>query len=547
MVIVDRTPAQLRAQWSADGLYDDLDLYRAFAQRVRQQPDMDAVVDDRGPISYRGLLTLANRFANLLDRHGIGTGDIVAVQLPNRRESCAFDYAIAAVGAVNLPIPINYGQHEVQNLLARSGASVYITIDQFRSADQLAVIEAIRDDLPELRAVLTFGMPRAGMVPIDDALADEWPTTWDARDIDPNAPVRISVTSGTEAFPKLVVNGHNAIGRPYEVLWGNCGITQGSRILLGSPLGSGMGQIVTGAILARLGATVIVMDLFSASAALQLTGRHRPTHWWLVPTMVQLMLADQAFPRTDTSSVEFVLCAGAQVPANLVRRLDAELGWRCLPVYGFVDGGLCATRTDDDLEARAETVGRPNPRTNEIRIVDSGGRQAAPGEVGEIASRGPFSPLCYLNSPELDDRYRMADGWVRSGDLGTMNEAGYLKIVGRVKDIVVRGGLNISPAEIEEQITAHPDVIQAVCVGYPDELMGERVCACLVLRTGAVAPTVESLGAFLSGRGLMKNKWPERVIAFDALPTNPTGKVLRRVLRQQVAEAAVAVPMTVHD
>lgn len=541
MAIVDRTPAAQRAAWSAAGLYDDLDVYRAFRRQVDQRPDQPAVIDDLGATTYAELLAMADRLASMLSTAGVGRGDIVAVQLPNRRESCAFDYAIAAVGAVNLPMPINFGRHDVRNLLTLSEAVAYVTIDRFQTFDHLGSIADLRPELPTLRTVFALGGTgrRPDVVSVDDALAPGRPTDWTPIAIHPDAPVRISVTSGTEAFPKLVVNGHNATGRPYEVLWGGVGIGPGTRILIGSPLGSGMGQIVTGAVLARLGATIVVMDLFTPAKGLALTERTRPEMWWLVPTMVQLMLADPTFATTDTSSIRTVVCAGSPVPPSLVRRLDTELGWTCVPTYGFVDGGLCSTTIEDSLDHRAETVGRPDPRVNEIRIAGPDGTPLPAGDQGEILCRGPFSPLSYLNSPELDERYRTADGWVRSGDLGVLDHQGYLHVTGRVKDVIVRGGMNISPAEIEGHLVGHPDIVAAACVGYPDEVMGERVCACLVVRSGAANPTVAAVGEYLTDHGLMRNKLPERVVVVEALPTSPVGKILKRVLREQLASAVV--------
>ena len=539
MPIIDRIPGATRRRWAADGLYDDLDLYTAFHRQVHQRADQPAVIDAHSTTTYAELLVMANRLANLLNDTGVSPGDVVAVQLPNRAVSCALDYAIAAVGAITLPIPTYYGREDLRSLLGRSGATAFITVEHARGIDHLAVIKTLRAELPGLRLVFSVD-GGTDVIRADDALAGGTADSWNPRPIDPDGPVRISVTSGTESFPKMVVNSHNAIGLPYQRLWGDCGIGGGTRVLLGPPLGSGMGQIVTAALLGRLGATVAVMDAFTAQAALRLTGQARPSHWWVVPTMVQLMLAHPDFPTTDISSVETVICAGSPVPANLVHTLHHEHGLCCTPMYGFVDGGLCSTRTDDDLATRADTVGRPNPSVNEMRLVDDSGRPLPPREVGEILSRGPFTPMCYLNAPELDDRYRLPDGWIRSGDLGMFDPNGCLSVVGRVKDVIVRGGLNISPAEIEELLTAHPDIVQAACVGYPDPIMGERVCAWLVIRVGADSPSVASIADYLLARGLAKTKLPERIEITDELPTNATGKILKRVLRDRHSPQAAS-------
>lgn len=539
MSIVDHTSSDMRKRWSEEGLYDDQDLYTAFRAQAEARPDQIAVIDDSGQVTYGELLAATNRLANMLSAAGVGPLDVVAVQLPNRWECCAFDYAIAAVGAICLPFPINYREQELSKLMIRSRATAYITEDGFRDFDNVGTIDRLRPDLPDLRHVFVLGY-RGGsdssFVAVDPALAGGESAEWAPRDVDPNLPSRIGVTSGTESFPKMIVNSHNCTGRPYATLWSACGIGPSSRVLLGSPLGSGMGQIVTSAVLARLGATVAVTAMFSSGAALRLTERARPTHWWLVPTMVELILADPEFAQFDISSVEYVVCAGSPVSGHLVRKLDRDYGLQCLPTYGFVDGGLCSTRADDSLDRRAETVGRPDERVNEIRIVDESGATVSTNETGEIWSRGPFSPLGYLNSPELNERYRAEEGgWARSGDLGVMDGAGYLRVVGRIKDIIVRGGMNISAGEVEEHLVTHPAIMQAACVGYPDALMGERMCAFVVLWAGAEEPSVAEMSRYLKERGLMANKAPERLIAIDAMPTNPTGKILKRSLRERLA------------
>jgi non-ribosomal peptide synthetase component E (peptide arylation enzyme) len=189
------------------------------------------------------------------------------------------------------------------------------------------------------------------------------------------------------------------------------------------------------------------------------------------------------------------------------------------------------TGWDDPPAKIAQTVGRPSPAMSEIRILDEDGADAPAGETGEVCARGPMSPLGYFNSPELDERYRFDGGWVRTGDLGFLDAEGYLHIAGRKKDIIVRGGFNISPAETEAGLCRHPAVAEAACVGYPDERLGERMCAFVVPAPGAEAPTLEDLAAFLLADGLARIKVPERLEIIDSMPLNPAGKILKRALR----------------
>jgi len=194
------------------------------------------------------------------------------------------------------------------------------------------------------------------------------------------------------------------------------------------------------------------------------------------------------------------------------------------------------TGWDDPPEKIGTTVGRPSPALSHIRIVDDGGRDLSAGMAGEVCARGPMSPLRYFNSPELDERYRFDGGWVRTGDLGVIDGEGYLRIVGRKKDIIVRGGYNISPAETEAALLTHPAIAEAACVAMPDERLGERMCAFLVLREGHSLPPLREIQEHLSRAGLASIKLPERLEAVDAMPLNPTGKILKRVLRDRIAE-----------
>jgi len=533
---VDLTPQDLRQSWRNLGYYDGLDLYGAFRSQACQHPSRAAVLDESGEISYETLLASVHRIANLLVAAGVQTGDIVAVQLPNSWLSCAVDFAIAALGAVCLPFPSHYRRREVAQLLGKSRAVAYIVASEFGGHNHREMAIGLRDQLPDLRAVLFHGTDTVGGYSIVDALSGQTAGDWNPRSIDPASPCRVFVTSGTEAAPKMVLYSHEALGRPFHTMQVAMGVNADSRMFAGVPLGSGMG-VQIGALLARHGATAVLTGAFKAGQALDIIEKHRPTHFYGVPTMVQMLLADPWFERTDTSSLQTIVSAGSSLPAHLARRLQEEHGWRSIAFYGCSDGASFNTGLDLSPERAAVVVGKADPRVSDLRVVGPDGTDKAAGAEGEIWARGPFSPWCYLNSPDLDAKYRDSDGWVKTGDLGVMDRDGYVSIVGRLKDIIIRGGFNISPVEIDDLLAGHPDIVHASCVGYEDERLGERVCAVLVLRDGAEMPTVQSLGEYLEGQGLSKYKLPERLLVLDKMPTNPVGKILKRTLREHVAQA----------
>ena len=280
-----------------------------------------------------------------------------------------------------------------------------------------------------------------------------------------------------------------------------------------------------------------VTAAFDPAGVIKLIERERITHMLAVPTMLAMMLATGSGD-ADLSSLRVVGSFGAAMSEDRVRATLATFGARFVNGYGCSDGAICMTGWDDPPEKIAHTVGRPSPAMSEIRILDDDGADLAVGEVGEVCARGPMSPLGYFESPELDDLYRFDGGWVRTGDLGYFDPEGYLHIAGRKKDIIVRGGYNISPAETEAGLCKHPAIAEAACVGYPDERLGERLCAFVTLVPGADAPTLEELGTFLEADGLARIKVPERLEVIDAMPLNPTGKILKRVLRARFDSGA---------
>ncbi|WP_370941999.1 class I adenylate-forming enzyme family protein [Amycolatopsis sp. cg5] len=506
--MTDLVPAALRQEWAARGHYAGRDIHDLFLGHVRAAPDRTAIIDDAGELTYAELDERVRRLAAGLHEAGIRAGEVVATQLPNGRDTCVADLAVAALGAVVLPFPIGRGSVEARSILTRSKAAAVLV-----TPETVPPFEGLRREIPGLRHVLTPDI--AGQ-------------TFPRIPTDPDGPARILVSSGSEAEPKLVAYSHNALA---------CGrgafirrlIPPGGelRALFLLPLASSFGSNGSTVTLARHGGTLVLQSKFDAEAALRLIGRARPTHLIGVPTMFRMLIGHPAFAITDTSSLRVVAPGGAQLDAPTAHACRDAFGCAVVNVYGSADGVNCHTALDDP-PSRITTAGRPNPAVAEIRIVDADLIPQPPGTIGEIVARGPMSPLCYVGDDTLNTRYRTPDGWVRTGDLGVFDAEGYLTVVGRLKDVVIRGGANISPAEVERAIAAHPAVRDVACTGLPDPLMGERLCAF------AVAPglTLAELGAFLDAHGLDRFKHPERLVLLDSLPLNPAGKVAKDVLRE---------------
>jgi acyl-CoA synthetase (AMP-forming)/AMP-acid ligase II len=338
------------------------------------------------------------------------------------------------------------------------------------------------------------------------------------------------VSSGSEAEPKMVAYSHHALagGRARYVRSLHPDPSVPPRHLVLVPLASSFGSLGTPVTLAALGGTLIVQSAFDPRQALRLVAEHRPTHLFGVPTMLRRIADLPPGPGEDTSSLRVVVSSGAALPEATARACRQRFDRPVVTVYGSSDGVNC--HTAGESRPPGDSVGTPDPAVARIRITGPDGSPLPTGRPGQIEARGPMTPMCYVNAPELDARYRTPDGWVRTGDLGRLDERGRLHVLGRLKRIVVRGGLNISLAEVERELGSHPAVAEAVCVPVPDPDLGERLCACVRPAPGAPAPALPDLTAHLLARGLARRKLPERLLVVAEMPLGPTGKICHRTL-----------------
>ncbi|MDT0301410.1 class I adenylate-forming enzyme family protein [Streptomonospora wellingtoniae] len=541
IVLTDLVPSRLRRAWVQEGYCPDVDLYTLFRRRVRDHPHRDAVVDAEGTLDYAALDARVRGIAGALSKAGFGPGDIVAVQLSDGWRAAAAELAVAAIGGVSLPYPAMRGRAGITALLRRSRASAVIAGDATGRTDPLAELARLRPEAPHLASVFSLGAgtgPRAGAVPLDAAAADGAGCDGPGTAVPPESPARILVTSGSESEPKMIAYSHNAFagGRTNYVAALHDGSVPMRNLVL-VPLASSYGSLGVPVTLAGLGGTLIVLERFDPAAALRAAAEHRPTHLFAVPTMLRRMAARPHRPDEDTSSLRTVVTSSAVLEAGVLDATRARFGRPVLTVYGSADGMNCHTPYGTSARPGGVT-GPPDPAAAEIRIVASDGLDAAPGVEGEIWARGPMSPLCYVNAPESDARYRSDDGWVRSGDRGRFEDDGALRVIDRIKRVVKRGGYSISPREVERRVAAHPAVAEAVCVPVPDEDLGERLCACVVQRAGAAPLALAELTVFLEDAvGLERVKLPEALLRLSEMPLGATGKVCHRTLAEWAASS----------
>lgn len=539
--IIDLVPHTLRRQWVQESLYPDRPVFELFYEKKEATPDKPAVLSRERTVTYSELYEQALRLAAGFRANGIMPGDVVAYQLSNHWLCSAIDLAAAALGAIVAPFPPGRGKLDIQSLLRRCDARAVIVPEVYADTALCEIIESLRPTLLSLRTLIVQGNRRDGWVTLDALLSHEPLALAQLPKVDPDSPVRLLVSSGTESEPKLVAYSHNALvgGRGRFLQRIN---PKGSEFcgLYLVPLGSSFGSTATFGVLCCLGGSLVVLPKFDVQDAIEAIEQFKPTFILGVPTMLQRIAAEPALAIADKSSLKGLIVGGSVIDEMTVRRCSNAFECGFISLYGSADGVNCHNLLSDPLEVAFNSVGSPNPAVCEIRIIDDDGQELPRGEIGEIRARGPLSPMQYVNAPDLDKKYRDEQGWVKTGDLGYINRQGHLVLAGRKKDIIIRGGANISPVQIEGLVTRHPDVVTVACVPVPDHDLGQRVCICVTLRAGARRFSLMEITDYLREQGLEVNKLPEYLRFYRSLPLTPAGKIDKRALTQDAA--AMVVP-----
>ena len=478
------------------------------------RPQAPAVYEPGGETSFAELLALARTWMGFLVASAVVPGEVVAVSLPNSTQYVAVEIAVPAVGAVLMPLAPSLGSYELESSLSRSGASL-VVLDAVTGES----VRPVAEHVPNVRVVVE-PQDMAGA----DAAGEPEPYPTQPSDI-----VQIALTSGTTGPPKLASLPAELKQLTFEGFTSRLAITSEDRVLPLSPVSQGVGEMCLYAL--RHGACLVMTgeSRFSPERALALARQSRATVLGGVPTMVRRLLHEPAI--SELEGVRVTAVAGAPMPPDLARAWEEATGSKMCGFYGAMDiGQLAVTSPDDPAEKRWTTVGRPHERA-EMMVCDAEGRAVPPGSTGEICMRGPLVQPRYW--AEGSTPYS-ADGWAHFGDLGFVDEDGFVHVIGRTKDIIIRGGNNINPHEVEGVLLDHPGIAEACVVGLADEDLGERPVACVVLREDE-AVSLEDLRQFLRARGIARYKWPEGLLIVDELPVGSTGKVIRPQVREKVS------------
>jgi acyl-coenzyme A synthetase/AMP-(fatty) acid ligase len=526
--------------WSTDTFHDLL------VRRVRENPDKVFATDGTQSLTFHELFDAGQRLAVGLHRQGLRRGDTAAVQLPNWVEFIQVLAALSRLGVIMVPIMPIYRREDVSYVLSNAGVRTVFTPAHFSKFGYLDMYLGLRRDHPDVTIVVA--RPDSTAQDVADAEADvftlralEADTDDDRAEQeldappDPDEPFVIVYTSGTTSRPKGCVHTFNTYCAGPRALVGPFGYTEADVQFGPSPIAHTTG-LVTSVLLPLLtGASTHVMAKWDPARGIDEIQRFGCTAAVTAPTFLHTLLSEYNAERHDLSTLRLWTCAGAPIPAAVVERASATLpNIKVLSLYGRSENLVTTTcSVTDDVSRALSSDGKAMPGA-EVKIVDADGNELPRGAEGDIAYRGPAHMIEYLANPEETAALFTKDAFSKSGDLGVMTEDGYVRVTGRTKDIVIRGGMNISVREIEEHLAHHPALQAFSVVGMPDERLGERVCCFVVTASGHDTPTAEDLREFLLKRGMPIQKTPERVVAVDALPMTATGKVLKHELRKDI-------------
>jgi len=521
-----------------------------FDRKAAEHADADAVVSCHQSLrmTYAELRTATDELARGLMALGVKHGDRVGIWSTNNIEWVIAQFATPKIGAILVNVNPAYRTAEASYALGQSGVSVLLTQVRHKTSDYVEMLREIRGSLPQLRSIVLIGDDELDQ-PLDGALRWSDLAEVAAPNVTPNAlrerlnltqfdePINIQYTSGTTGFPKgATLSHHNVLNNGFFIGEG-CRYTERDRVCIPVPFYHCFGMVLANLACVTHGAAMIIpAPTFDPRATLEAVQRERCTSLYGVPTMFIAELALADFRDFDLSTLRTGIMAGSPCPVEIMKRVQTEMHMPEVTIcYGMTETSPVSTQTavDDPLDKRTQTIGRVHPHL-EIKIVDENGRIVPRGIPGELCTRGYSVMLGYWNDPVNTANVIDAARYMQTGDIAAMEEDGYLAISGRIKDMVIRGGENIYPREIEEFLYAHPAIKDVAVIGVPDAKYGEELCAWVIPHDGQEVDA-EAVRAFCAGK-IAHFKVPRYVVVVDAFPMTVSGKVMKYKMRDSSLE-----------
>ena len=526
------------ANWWPDRLLND-----ALAVAVARYPGRTALVDTRGRMSYATLQTQVDQCALGLLTLGVRKGDVVTAQLPNWNEFVVLTLALERIGAVINPVAPIFRQRELRDMLRIAGSVAAVIPSSFRGWDFAAMYAELKADAPELKHLVVIdGEAHAtedGIIAWSELLANGAGPSADREALErlhpgPDDVTALLFTSGTTGEPKGVMHTANTLGAILEAMIERLQLTDGDVFHMASTVGHMTGYEMGVRLPLYLGARAVYQDIWDAEEFVRLIEAERVTFTIGATPFLADTLRTSNLAQRDIRSLRNFVCGGAPIPRTLATETVTRVSCQLVPCWGMTEvGPVTMTCPDDPIERVVTTDGCVYPQM-ELTARDPNGIVCAPGQEGDLYTRGAFLFAGYVQGREFTQQFFTPDGWFATGDRGVMDAAGYVRITGRSKDIIIRAGENVPVKEIEDVLLQHPNVRSVALVGVPDARLGEVGCACIIPEPGETL-TLPEMCAFLAAQQVTRQFWPERIQVMDAFPTTPSGKVQKFELRQMLA------------
>lgn len=529
------TSAERRKLYLSQGYWDATTLPAKVDFHAANEPGRVAIVDLEGRrrITYGELASRSRQVAALLLARGVGIGDVVSVQLPNFYETIAIDIGVLRVGAVLNPLVPTYGVKETAHMLRVGKTRLIFVPSQYRSNDYRQRAEQLKDMGLETEHIFVAD-PNSTADPLAEILTGFEPADCVARDA--SWVSELIFTSGTESAPKAVMHTEQTTSFAVRATASFLGLGTHDVVFMPSPVGHSTGLNYGARVALHLGLRLVLLDRWDPVVAINLCAAEKASYTSVATTFLKDMLSALRSNPVDLSSFRFFGCAGAPIPAATVEQAERE-GITVLRGYGSTETlGVTKNHPNWSSVDRIETDGKPVPGI-ELELRSDDGQVLEPGSVGEVFVRSPGTSVGFALDMDRTSRTFGSDGWVRTGDLGVVGDTGSFRIVGRKKEIIIRGGMNVAPSEIEELLRAHPAISDAAVLGLPDDRLGETICAFVEINSGAAAPSNSEVLAYLSEQGLSRFKLPSRVEFVAQLPRTATGKVQKAALFESLSKA----------
>jgi len=531
-------PPELAKRYRDKGYWRDLSLAEEFAPVFRRYAERIAFIDREARITYKEVGDVSDRLALNLLEAGLAPLDRVVVQLPNVIEFVYLYFALQKIGCIPIAALATHRFLEVSQFAKLSGAAACVTPDRHGDFDFTEMIRRVRKETPSVKLGIVLGEAPAGFLSLADLISREpkkRPEELRALEIDPTDPAIFQLSGGTTGVPKLIPRTHNDYAYNSRIAAKVCGVTGDSVLLLALPIAHNLPLACPGVQGYMLSGGKVVLSASTRPDDLfQLIQRHKATHLKVVPALLIRLINDPSIGRYDLSSLRVIQSGGQRMQPEMRQRTRELVPSAFVQEnFGMSEGMLFFVRLDDPEDVRMETCGRPLSPDDEVRLVDDEGREVAPGEVGELTCRGPYTLRGYYGVPEYNARQFTREGFYRSGDLMRLHASGNYVVEGRKKDLINRGGEKISAEEIENLILGHPAVQNIACVPMPDPHLGEKVCACVIPKQGR-SLSLKDLVEFLKDREIAKFKLPERLEILSDFPVSTFGKVSKKALVEMV-------------